>query len=250
MYSFVLFRYIFSPWVASLIFIHGTSPPRYFSIGLGEAPLTIVHNLPSGSTFHSLSFILMSPNISANRAFTNSSNLASCCWRREITWFTTEKSDTILCCSSSGGNGIILSIKTFVPSRGILAPAVLPTAHDTKLSDRKYSAKYPFVNLLSHGRSGNISEVAYPFSSGKTTLFKFGRSLEYSTFSVSNCTIDPFNFSLGTTSCSRILPVLLSTLSKFKSQAHSSSIFALLAEIVHTSLNLTKFFIKLSPILV
>ena len=56
-----------SPSVASPIFIHGTSPPRNFSIGLGDPPLTIVQSSPRGCIVQPLSFTLISPNISINR---------------------------------------------------------------------------------------------------------------------------------------------------------------------------------------
>ena len=66
MCSFVELKYILSASVASPIFIHGTSPPKNFSIGLGDPPLTIVQRFPKNSHSQFLSLILISPKTSTN----------------------------------------------------------------------------------------------------------------------------------------------------------------------------------------
>ena len=120
--SFVELRYILSPSVASPILIQGTSPPKNCSIGLGEPPLTMVQSSPNGSHSQCLSLILISPNISTNRALISSSSFWSSSFLAWITPYTLSNISENSICFSKEISGIIISSSTF----RLIALNVLP----------------------------------------------------------------------------------------------------------------------------
>ena len=82
-----------------------TFPSSQYSSLLAKKPLLAVPFITSdrGITFQPLGFTFGSPNISTNRALTNSSSLASCCLRREIRLVSLSNTEEILCCSTTEG---------------------------------------------------------------------------------------------------------------------------------------------------